>query len=371
MPLGQVHGHYPTERVPHHHAAAFDPAGDLVDQRVEVGDRGQVQGRGRHVGQGGHDRRPGPGVAVQAGEKKELGYAATNGARPHRNQPRRGRPSGQPSSRDRPPIPLPSAAMPEFTVPGLFTADSATLADPLQKRLTACNDLHFTLKHVHWNAVGPNFISVHEMLDPQVELVRGFADVLAERVATLGGSSVGTMGANADHRSWDDYSLGRDTAQAHLGALDKVYDGVVGDHRKAIAVAGEVDPVTEDMLLGQTAELEKFQWFIRAHLENAAGNLPTADDVGEGRRPATRPPDSALEHDRRADPSPRGAGPFCGATTSKIPRTTTSTALRHDPAAAGSAEPAAGVSTSRRAAGVCTRCSTSSLPAATWQRRFA
>lgn len=85
----------------------------------------------------------------------------------------------------------------------------------------------------------------------------------------------------AHHRSWDDYSLGRDTAQAHLGALDKVYDGVVGDHRQAIAVAGEVDPVTEDMLIGQTAELEKFQWFIRAHLENAGGNLPTADDVSE------------------------------------------------------------------------------------------
>jgi len=171
--------------------------------------------------------------------------------------------------------------MPEFTVPGLTTADSATLADTLQKRLTACNDLHLTLKHVHWNVVGPNFISVHEMLDPQVELVRGFADVLAERIATLGGSPVGTMGANADHRSWDDYSLGRDTAQAHLGALDKVYDGMIGDHRKAISVAGEVDPVTEDLLIGQTAELEKFQWFVRAHLENAAGQLPTADDVSE------------------------------------------------------------------------------------------
>ena len=129
--------------------------------------------------------------------------------------------------------------------------------------------------------MGPNFIAVHEMIDPQVELVRGFADVLAERIATLGGSPVGTMGAHADHRSWDDYSLGRDTAQAHLGALDKVYDGMIGDHRKAIAVAGEADPVTEDIFIGQTAELEKSQWFIRAHLENAAGSLPTADDASE------------------------------------------------------------------------------------------
>ena len=27
------------------------------------------------------------------------------------------------------------------------------------------------------------------------------------------------------------------------------------------------------MLIGQTAELEKFQWFIRAHLEDTGGHL--------------------------------------------------------------------------------------------------
>ena len=27
------------------------------------------------------------------------------------------------------------------------------------------------------------------------------------------------------------------------------------------------------MLIGQAAELEKFQWFVRAHLENTGGHL--------------------------------------------------------------------------------------------------
>jgi starvation-inducible DNA-binding protein len=60
---------------------------------------------------------------------------------------------------------------------------------------------------------------------------------------------------------------------AHLAALDLVYIGVVGDLRKAIEVAGEIDPVSEDMLIGQAGELEKFQWFIRAHLEDTGGHL--------------------------------------------------------------------------------------------------
>ena len=48
---------------------------------------------------------------------------------------------------------------------------------------------------------------------------------------------------------------------------------MIEDHRKAIEFAGKVDPITEDLLIGQTAELEKFQWFIRAFLENSAGEI--------------------------------------------------------------------------------------------------
>ncbi|QSE95238.1 DNA starvation/stationary phase protection protein [Rhodococcus pseudokoreensis] len=165
--------------------------------------------------------------------------------------------------------------MSKFTVPGLSDEQGARVADILQKRLSAYNDLHLTLKHVHWNVVGPNFIGVHEMIDPQVELVRGYADAVAERIAALGKSPDGTPAAITRDRTWDDYSVNRDTAQAHLGALDLVYSGVVEDNRKAIAETGDLDPITEDLLIGQTGELEKFQWFVRAHLENSGGSLST------------------------------------------------------------------------------------------------
>ncbi|MCH5643379.1 DNA starvation/stationary phase protection protein [Gordonia sp. ABSL49_1] len=171
--------------------------------------------------------------------------------------------------------------MTSFTAPGL-SADAATeVTSILQERLSALNDLHLTLKHIHWNVVGANFIGVHEMIDPQVELVRGYADTVAERIATLGASPNGTAKAIEDDRSWSDYSIGRDTAQAHLGALDLVYDGFVGSHRDAIAKTGDLDPITEDILIGQTAELEKFQWFVRAHLESYSGELANAGATSE------------------------------------------------------------------------------------------
>ena len=67
----------------------------------------------------------------------------------------------------------------EYTVPGLSLSTGRRTAEILQGRLHALNDLQLTLKHAHWNVVGPGFIGVHEMLDPQIELVRGMVDVLA------------------------------------------------------------------------------------------------------------------------------------------------------------------------------------------------
>ena len=78
-----------------------------------------------------------------------------------------------------------------YTTPGLTQEQAESVIELLQSRLHAMNDLHLTLKHVHWNVVGPHFIAVHEMIDPQVDAVRGFADDLAERIATLGGSPSG------------------------------------------------------------------------------------------------------------------------------------------------------------------------------------
>jgi len=163
-----------------------------------------------------------------------------------------------------------------YTVPGMSESDAEQVVALLQDRLHACNDLHLTLKHVHWNVVGPHFIAVHQMIDPQVDAVRGFADDLAERIATLGGSPKGTPGSIVTGRDWEDYSIGRATTQEHLGALDVVYHGVIESYRKGIKELEDLDLVTQDMFITQVEQLELFQWFVRAHLEDKGGNLTTA-----------------------------------------------------------------------------------------------
>ncbi len=135
----------------------------------------------------------------------------------------------------------------------------------LQQRLNSLIDLALTLKHVHWNVIGPNFIAIHEMLDEHVVEVRSMSDALAERLRVLGGEPIGTPQHLVSQRTWSDYPLGRAESDLHLHALDSVYSGIILDHREAIAAA-EPDPVTEDLLISQTATLEFFQWLVRSHV---------------------------------------------------------------------------------------------------------
>ena len=94
-------------------------------------------------------------------------------------------------------------------------------------------------------------------------------------------SPVGTPGALVAQRDWDDYSIGRADAIAHLGALDVVYSGIIEAHRAAIDTTEELDLVTQDLLIGQAGQLEQFHWFVRAHLESADGTLSTGSATTE------------------------------------------------------------------------------------------
>lgn len=174
----------------------------------------------------------------------------------------------------------------KYTVPGLEPEKAQQVAERLQQRLNSLIDLQLTLKHVHWNVVGANFIAVHEMLDPQVDATRAMSDDIAERIATLGFEPHGTPGYVVEHRSWEDYSLNRAGTAEHLAALDIAYGGVIADHRHAIDEFAELDLVSQGILLEQTEQLELFQWFVRAHLEDASGKL--AHEGAHGEQEAAR-----------------------------------------------------------------------------------
>lgn len=154
-----------------------------------------------------------------------------------------------------------------YVVPGLDEAASEKIIAILQNRLSHEQEAALVLKHAHWNVTGPNFIAVHEMIDPQVDAVLAQADETAERIATLGGSPDGRADAIVRNRNWKEFDLtGKQSTEDFLNALIEYYDVMIADDRKAIAELDELDVISSNIVQDHVQELEKFQWFMRSHL---------------------------------------------------------------------------------------------------------
>ncbi|MFE1337173.1 Dps family protein [Streptomyces sp. NPDC058733] len=136
--------------------------------------------------------------------------------------------------------------------------------EALQETLVDLLGLSLVAKQAHWNVVGPRFRSIHLQLDEVVSAVRGFADTVAERAAALGVTPDGrpetvaaAYGLPGPKEGWL-----RDTEVVEL--MVRSLEEAVGRLRKRIDATDEPDPVTQDLLIGITAELEKQRWMFEA-----------------------------------------------------------------------------------------------------------
>ncbi|MDR2538791.1 MAG: DNA starvation/stationary phase protection protein [Bifidobacteriaceae bacterium] len=159
-----------------------------------------------------------------------------------------------------------------FLVPTLDESTTDKVIDQLQLALSALNDWSLTLKHAHWNVAGPNFIAIHEMLDPQIDKVREAADSIGERIATLGGSPDGRSVRIAQDQAkaqikWGTYPIvDRKDAIEHLKVLDEFVGVLIEGFRDAIAKVDPLDIVSSNILQDISQQLEFDQWFYRSHL---------------------------------------------------------------------------------------------------------
>jgi starvation-inducible DNA-binding protein len=139
-----------------------------------------------------------------------------------------------------------------------------TVSEALQGALVDLVDLALVAKQIHWNVVGTRFRSVHLQLDEVVDLARTHADTVAERAASLGSPPDGRAatvavgsGIGVTPEGWVDDTAAVETLVEALGA-------VIVRMRQRIAATGEADPVTQDVFIGITGDLEKQHWMFQA-----------------------------------------------------------------------------------------------------------
>ncbi|MFG2602881.1 DNA starvation/stationary phase protection protein [Streptomyces sp. NPDC048514] len=134
----------------------------------------------------------------------------------------------------------------------------------LQETLIDLLGLSLVGKQAHWNIVGPRFRSIHLQLDEVVDTARAHSDTVAERAAALGVSPDGRPETVAAAFSLPGVKDGwlRDTEVVEL--MVSALETAVGRLRERIGATEKADPVTQDLLISITADLEKQRWMFEA-----------------------------------------------------------------------------------------------------------
>ena len=136
----------------------------------------------------------------------------------------------------------------------------------LNQRLADAVDLQMQMKQVHWNVKGPHFIGLHELFDKIDEAVEAYVDLIAERIAQLGGIAEGTVRVAAARSRLEEYPLNIADGHAHVEAVSRALSTFGHEARNSIEQADELgDADTSDMFTEISRGIDKWLWFVEAH----------------------------------------------------------------------------------------------------------
>ena len=139
----------------------------------------------------------------------------------------------------------------------------------LNERLAEAIDLQSQVKQAHWNVKGPHFIALHELFDKISDSVLEQIDEIAERITALGGTAEGTVAVAARRSKLKNYPLSITAGRDHLYYLSTQLAQYGKAVRGAIDDTDELgDKATADLFTGVSRAVDKYLWFIEAHLQD-------------------------------------------------------------------------------------------------------
>jgi starvation-inducible DNA-binding protein len=141
----------------------------------------------------------------------------------------------------------------------------------LNDRLADAIDFQSQVKQAHWNVKGPHFIALHELFDKISDAALEHIDDIAERITSLGGTAEGTVAVAAKRSKLKNYPLSITAGKDHLFYLSTQIASLGKAARQAIDDTGKLgDADTADLFTGISRELDKYLWFLEAHLQDKA-----------------------------------------------------------------------------------------------------
>ncbi len=129
-------------------------------------------------------------------------------------------------------------------------------------------------KKYHWDVVGPQFRSLHELWEEQYQTLSASIDSIAERVRQLGGYPVGTA------KGFLEISTIKED-ESKVPAATEMVANLVDDHEQVVRnLRGHIDQCSEefhdegtaDFLTGLMEGHEEMAWMLRSFIEGESLN---------------------------------------------------------------------------------------------------
>ena len=147
-------------------------------------------------------------------------------------------------------------------------AKRTEVIDLLNARLADAIDLKTQAKQAHWNVKGLEFFQLHGLFDQVATHQEEASDLIAERVAALGGYAMGTARLVAASSALNEYNLDAVKGEEHVRALAQQLAKLANSARKGIDQCTELgDQATADLFTEVVRQADKDLWFLEAHLQ--------------------------------------------------------------------------------------------------------
>lgn len=149
---------------------------------------------------------------------------------------------------------------------GLTQAERTSVAQELSKVLADSFAVYLKTHGYHWNVRGPEFFTLHTLLEQQYRDIWTALDDIAERIRALGEFAPQAHSTFANLTSIQDGNPDKD-APAMLKELMQDHETLIATCRAALTAADdEGDDVSVDLLTQRLSAHEKFAWMLRSTL---------------------------------------------------------------------------------------------------------
>lgn len=123
-------------------------------------------------------------------------------------------------------------------------------------------------KKYHWNVVGPDFGELHKFLEEQYEEADEMVDLVAERIRSLGGQTMGTLTEFLQYARLEEDPGSYPDSHTMLANLLEAHETTIRTLRGNVDEADEKyhDMGTNDFLIGLMEKHEKMAWMLRSYV---------------------------------------------------------------------------------------------------------